>query len=134
MIGNDLSLNQGKIVIILVVVLILLSAAGVSLYLGYTTVTTSGDAAIAVMTGEELEALELINRIKATTSKDEANDILGEPSEDVYVVSKWNGFGGSSLSQMRIYFDSGYPRKIRWIKLGNFIYEIDFGEITIERK
>lgn len=75
------------------------------------------------MNEEERGKLELLLSIKPTMNSEQVYEILGQPTDDLYLVAKWNGFGGSSLSQVRMYFADGHPRKVRWIKIGFFAYE-----------
>lgn len=104
-------------------VLVFVSASGVTVFYAHRTFSTNGQRAVATMNAEELAALGLLSSINRGMSADQVYQILGPPSEDLYLMAKWNGFGGSALSQARVYFVSEHPIKIRWIKLGFFVYE-----------
>ncbi len=106
-------------------VLVLGSAAAVAGFYGYRTVATSGEAAVQAMDANERTALQTLSKLDRTMSAEQVQALLGEPSEDRYVLATWNGFGGSALSQARVYYVERHPRKIRWMKLGYFIYEKD---------
>ncbi len=106
-------------------VLVLASAAAVAAFYGYRTVTTTGEHALQVMDAEERTALQALSKLDRTMSAEQVQALLGEPSEDRYVLATWNGFGGSALSQARVYYVERHPRKVRWIKLGGFVYEKD---------
>ena len=104
-------------------VLAFVSASIVTAFFAYRTFTTTGQRAVTVRTTEELSALKLLSSINRTMSIDQVHRTLGPPSEDVYLMAKWNRFGGSILSQARVYFAGERPAKVRWIKLGFFFYE-----------
>ena len=93
-------------------------AAGVTLYFLHRTFTTSGEHAVAKMSAEELKSMELLSSINRGTSREHVYLALGSPSEDLYILGKWNGFGGPVVSQARVYFVDDIPTRIRWIKLG----------------
>lgn len=106
-------------------VLVLASAAAVAGFYGYRTVATTGEAAVQAMDASERTALQTLSQLDRTMSAEQVQALLGEPSEDRYVLATWNGFGGSALSQARVYYVERHPRKIRWIRLGRFVYEKD---------
>ena len=106
-------------------VLALASAAAVAGFYGYRTVATTGEAALQAMDAGERTALQTLSKLDRAMSAEQVQALLGEPSEDRYVLATWNGFGGSALSQARVYYAERHPRKIRWIKLGYFVYEKD---------
>lgn len=106
-------------------VLVLAGAGGVASFYVYRTVTTTGEAALEVMDQEERTALLALSKLDRRMSAEQVQALLGEPTEDRYVLATWNGFGGSTLSQARVYYVAGHPRKVRWIKLGFFVYEKD---------
>jgi len=112
--------KRNQFVLIALLVIAVLGGAG---YFTYRTFSTTGDGAIAMMNKEEGHALERLLTIDPAMRADEVFGILGQPTDDLYVMAKWNGFGGSGLSQARVYFAHGHPRMIRWIKLGAFVYE-----------
>ncbi len=113
---------------IAIVILFLIPATGFFGFYSYRTFATTGEKAIAVMTPEELTVLEKVSQIDKNMNAEEVFRILGEPTEDLLVIAKWNGMGGSSLSQGRVYFRvrDGKVREFRLIKLGYFFYVINF--------
>lgn len=111
--------------VLLIAFVALVFAAGVVAvgYFVYRTVATTGQQAVAVMNGEERAALGLLSSLDRNMSTAQVYEKLGPPSKDLYLMAEWNGFGGSPLSQARVYFVDGHPSKIRWIKLGYFVYD-----------
>ena len=93
--------------------------------LAWKTISHTGAEAVGQMSSEELDWLNRITRIQSTMGEAQVYEILGNPTSDMFGFAKWNGFGGSHLSQLRIYFLDGHPKKVRWIKLGYFVYETD---------
>lgn len=106
------------------VVVIACGAAGFG-YVVWNTQSNTGERAIARMNSEEREALKRIALVRSTMTAERVVQALGEPTSDIVMLAKWDGFGGSQLSQLRVYFSDGHPRKIRWLKLGYFLYEKD---------
>jgi hypothetical protein len=113
-----------KIIIGLVVVISLI-ASGIFGYVIFQTMSHMDKAAVAQMNKEEREWLELVDIIHADMTADEVHDLLGDPTSSIVMLSKWNNFAGSEFSQLRIYFLDDHPIKIRWIKIGSFLYEKD---------
>jgi hypothetical protein len=111
------------VLLIAVGVLLFVSASSITVFFAYRTFSTTGQRAVARMNTEELTALKLLSSINRGMSTDQVYRTLGPPSADFYLLAKWNGFGGSALSQARVYFVDEHPIKIRWIKLGFFVYE-----------
>lgn len=116
-------MKRRNVLLIAFVLLVFAAGTGAAGYFVYRTVSTTGQQAVAMMNGEERAALGLLSSIDRNMSADQVYQKLGPPSEDLYLQARWNGFGGSPLSQARVYFIDGHPRKIRWIKLGYFVYE-----------
>lgn len=94
-------------------------------YHGLQTFSHTGEDALTQMTPQERDWLARIGRLHKGMGAAEVHELLGEPSSDVLVAAKWDGFAGSRLSQLRVYFQDGHPRRVRWMKLGYFIYEKD---------
>lgn len=111
-----------RLLVGLVIVAVVCGAAAFG-YLGFETVNYTGERAIAQMNSEELAALKRVALIHAAMDAAQVYAVLGDPTADVLLVAKWENFGGSRLSQLRIYFYDGHPRKVRWFKLGYFVYE-----------
>jgi hypothetical protein len=103
--------------------LIFISASGLTVFFAYRTFSTMDERAVTAMNAEELTALHLLSSVNRNMSSDQVFRTLGSPSEDLHFLAKWNGFGGSVLSQARVYFAGGRPTKVRWMKLGFFVYE-----------
>lgn len=100
-------------------------AAAFFAYMGVQTFTHRGDEALTQMSAQEREWLARIGRLHKGMTVAEVYQLLGEPSSDVVLAAKWDGFAGSRLSQLRVYFSEGHPYRLRWMKLGGFIYEKD---------
>ncbi len=92
-------------------------------YLVWNTQSNTGGRAIARMNPEERKALKRIELVRPTMTAERVYEVLGEPTSEILAVAKWDGFGDSQLSQLRVYFSEGHPRKVRWLKLGYFLYE-----------
>jgi len=103
--------------------LLLIAATCVAVFYADRMFSTTDQQAVAAMNAEELAALKRLSSIDGGMSSEQVFRTLGSPSEDLFFIAKWNGFGGSILSQARIYFVDGRPAKIRWMKLGFFVYE-----------
>src|SRR5688572_13299343 len=72
--------------------------------LAWKTITHMGAEAVGQMSSEEVEWLNRVTRIRSTMDAAQVYEILGEPTSDMFGFAKWNGFGGSQLSQLRVYF------------------------------
>jgi len=116
-------MKRRNVVLVALAVLMFISASGVMVYFAHRTFTTTGQRAVAMMNTEELAVLGKLSSIRRAMSTDQVYQALGPPSEDLFLLAKWNGFGGSPLSQVRVYFVDKHPIKFRWIKLGFFVYE-----------
>lgn len=75
------------------------------------------------MNPEERVAFAKLSSVTHEMNVSQVYETLGPPSEDIYFLAKWNAFGGSIFSQARVHFLDGHPSKIRWLKLGFFMYE-----------
>lgn len=104
-------------------VLVFISATGVTVYFADRMFSNMGEYAVTAMNAEELAALDRLSSIHRNMSMEQVHRMLGPPSEDLYFMAQWNGFGGSVLSQARVYFLNERPTKIRWMKVGFFVYE-----------
>ena len=116
--------TKQAIVIALVVVLIVCGGTAFGC-LTWNTIRHAGDQAVAQMNSDEREWLKRVTLIHPAMNAEQVYKVLGEPTSDILLLAKWDGFGGSQLSQLRIYFFDGHPRRIRWLKLGYFMYEKD---------
>jgi hypothetical protein len=116
--------RKQKLIVTAVIVAFVCGAAFFG-YRGLQTFSHTGEEAVTQMTPEERDWLARIGRLHKGMRVPEVHELLGEPSSDVLVAAKWDGFAGSQLSQLRVYFHDGHPRRLRWMKLGHFIYEKD---------
>lgn len=116
-------MKRRNVLLIALGALVFVAASSVTVFFAYRTFSTTGQRAVAAMNHEERAAFGLLSSIDRRMSTEQVYARLGPPSEDLYFLAKWNGFGGSPLSQARVYFVGKHPRKIRWIKLGFFVYE-----------
>jgi hypothetical protein len=115
--------KRGTLVFLLVAVPVLAGASAAGVYYIDRTVSTTGERAVQAMNAEERAALRGVLALHRGMTAEEVFRMLGPPSDDLGLVAKWNGFGGSGLSQARVYFLDGRPVKVRWMKLGSFVYE-----------
>ena len=114
--------SSGRILLSLLVGLLLLVGAGLG-YLGYETFSHTGRSAIVRMNPQELAVLNKLDKITATTTASEVYRLIGNPSESIGGLAKWKNMGGSKVSELRVYFSGGKAQRIRWLKLGSFMYE-----------
>jgi len=114
-----------RALLISAIVAAVVSAAAISGVLAWRTISHTGADAVGRMNSEEREWLNRIVHIRSSMGAEQVYEILGTPTTDMFGFAKWNGFGGSQLSQLRVYFSDGHPTRIRWIKLGYFIFESD---------
>jgi hypothetical protein len=84
----------------------------------------SGDDALAEMSAEELAFTEKIKMIRPEMTESDVANLLGP----VYRGSgtprpAWLGPTNDSGSQILVYFVDGRIYKVRWMKLGSFVWE-----------
>ena len=96
------------------VIAVFVCAVGVLGYLALSTFDNVGEQAVAQMNPEEQKGFQRAARIHKAMEAADVYAILGEPTSEVFGLAKWDGFGGSRLSQLRVYFFEGHPRRIRW--------------------
>ena len=84
-----------------------------------------GAQAVAVMSAREQAFLtEKLARITAQTTYEQIQTVLGTPYRGANTTRPvWLGTDKSKNSQISIYFSDGRPFRIRWIKLGQFMWE-----------
>ena len=116
-------MKRRNVLILAACALVFVAASGAALYFVQRTFTTTGERAVAAMNAEERAALARLSTINRRMTAEQVHAALGPPTEDILVLAKWNGFGGSPLSQVRVYFVGDRPAKVRWMKLGYFVYE-----------
>ena len=107
---------------------ITLAAAAVIVICGpviYRTVSTTGDAAVAAMDNAERAFHAKLERLTGDMTLEEVVTILGPPDRSGATLRPtWRGPGGSPFNQVAIYFHlNGKVRKIRWMKIGHFVWE-----------
>lgn len=113
--------NRRHLAIALALVVVLAGAAATVVY---QTVSTQGEAAIAAMTDADRRWLAKLETLRAGMDRAEVEALLGEPDrEDVAGVRPTWAVDGSSLNQIAVYFWDGRAVKVRWIKIGHFVYE-----------
>jgi hypothetical protein len=110
-----------------VALIVVAIASGVAAlgYVAWNMMKHTGVHAVEQMNAQERELLKRVALVRSTMSMEQVYGILGEPTSDLFQLAKWDGFGGSQLSQLRIYVVDGHPRKVRWAKLGYFFYDRD---------
>jgi hypothetical protein len=118
-------MNSRQKIVVALVVSVLVCGASVAGYLIVNSLNHSGEQAVALMNAEERQWLERIGQIRQEMDTAEVHAVFGEPTSDIILLAKWDGFAGSKLSQLRIYFSDGHPTRILWFKLGSFMYERD---------
>ena len=90
----------------------------------YRTVATHGEAAIAAMTDADRRWLAKVETLHGRMSYAKLEALLGEPDrEDIAGVRPTWAIDGSPLNQVAVYFWEGRAVKVRWIKVGYFVYE-----------
>lgn len=116
-------MKRGTILFLALAVPVLAGATAAGVYFIDRTVSTTGERAVQAMNAEERAALRGVLLLRRGMSAEDVYRALGPPTEDLGLVAKWNGLGGSALSQVRVYFLDGRAFKVRWMKLGAFVYE-----------
>lgn len=108
----------------LAIALALLVALGATVALVfYRTVSTHGDAAIAAMTDADRRWLAKVEALHGRMSYADVEALLGEPDrEDIAGLRPTWEVDGSPLNQIAVYFWEGRAEKVRWIKVGHFVY------------
>jgi hypothetical protein len=118
-------MKRNTVFLITLAGLIFFSVSGVIVYYAFQMFSTTGQAAVETMNPKERGALELLTTINREMTKQQVYQTLGQPTQDLVLLAKWRYFGGSNLSEVRIYFFDGHPVTVRWIKLGVFVIERD---------
>jgi hypothetical protein len=102
--------------------LVALAAGGATVL--YWTVSTQGEAAIAAMTAADRRWLAKVEAIRPGMTYAEVEALLGEPDrEDIAGLRPTWEVDGSALNQIAVYFWEDRVVKVRWIKVGRFVYE-----------
>lgn len=90
----------------------------------YRTLSTQGDAAIAAMTDADRRWFAKVETLHGRMTYADVEALLGEPDrEDIAGVRPTWEVDGSPLNQIAVYFWDGRAVKVRWIKVGHFVYE-----------
>lgn len=113
--------NRRHLVIALALVVALGAAAA---YVFYRTLSTQGEAAVAAMTDADRRWLAKVETLHGRMTYADVEALLGEPDRDdlAGVRPSW-AVDGSPLNQIAVYFWDGRAVKVRWIKVGHFVYE-----------
>jgi hypothetical protein len=102
--------------------LVLLVAAAATVL--YWTVSTQGEAAIAAMSDTDRRWFAKVETLHGKMSYSDVAALLGEPDrEDIAGLRPTWEVDGSPLNQIAVYFWEGRAVKVRWIKVGRFVYE-----------
>ena len=109
-----------------ILVAVVLALLGCSVFLVMTTFPYSGDKAIPRMSESERALLATLQTIAPGTSYDELVGILGEPDREALGLRPTWRVAGSPLNQVAVYMSDGAVRKIRWLKVGVFLWEQSF--------
>lgn len=118
-------MTSRKFLLIALAGLAFLAAAATTSWLAWRMVAHTGALAVQQMDAGEREALQRLAGLRRDMTSADVYRVLGEPTEDLVLLAKWNGYGGSPLSQARVYFLDDHPVRVRWLKLGCFVYEQD---------
>jgi len=113
--------NRRHLAIALALLAVLVGAAAT---VAYWTVSTHGEAAIAAMTDADRRWLAKVETLRGGMSYEDVETLLGEPDrEDLAGARPTWAVDGSPLNQIAVYFWEGRAVKVRWIKIGYFVYE-----------
>jgi hypothetical protein len=106
-----------------IAIALVVALAGGAAAVFYRTISTQGEAAIAAMTDADRRWLAKVEALRAGMSRAEVERLLGEPDRDdlTGVRPTW-AVDGSSLNQIAVYFWEGQAVKVRWMKVGHFVY------------
>ena len=94
-------------------------------YLVTTTFSHTGQDARLRMNKEERAYMVKLNSIRRNMTYDQVKQKLGEPDREALGLRPtWIPPGGGALNQVAVYFNAdGNPWKVRWMKIGSFVYE-----------
>ncbi len=113
--------NRRHLAIALALVVALGAAAALVFY---RTFSTQGESAIAAMTDADRRWLVKVEALRAGMTYADVETLLGEPDrEDIAGLRPTWAVDGSPLNQVAVYFWEGRAVKVRWIKIGHFVYE-----------
>jgi len=113
--------NRRHLAIALALVVALGAAAALVFY---RTLSTQGEAAVAAMSEADRRWLAKVETLRAGMSYADVETLLGEPDrEDITGLRPTWAVDGSPLNQIAVYFWQGRTVKVRWIKVGHFVYE-----------
>jgi len=113
--------NRRHLAIALALLVLLVAAAATVLY---WTVSTQGEAAIAAMSDTDRRWFAKVETLHGKMSYPDVAALLGEPDrEDIAGLRPTWAVDGSPLNQIAVYFWEGRAVKVRWIKVGHFVYE-----------
>ena len=84
----------------------------------------TGEEALAKMSPAEKAFVEKIKTIKPEMTEADIERILGPVKRNGGSMRpSWAGPEGSDTSEIAVYFFDGKAQKVRWIKLGSFVWE-----------
>jgi len=113
--------NRRHLTIALALVVALGAAAALVFY---RTLSTQGEAAVAAMTDADRRWFAKVETLHGRMSYADVEALLGEPDrEDIAGVRPTWAVDGSPLNRIAVYFWEGRAVKVRWIKVGHFVYE-----------
>jgi len=98
-------------------------AALLAICLLLTVGCASGPDALAKMTPAEQEFAAKLDTIQVGMTEEQVAEILGPEYYIKLGMRIWYPPDGGGASQARVYFWDDKVTKVRWIKLGAFVYE-----------
>lgn len=108
--------------LIFAILLIVITLATIA-YGTYRTFSHQGEKALTQMTSAELALLEKVKLIRKGMSYNEVVILLGEPDRNALGLRPTWRVDGSAANQIAVYFVNDGVFKVRWLSLGDFIYE-----------
>ncbi len=100
-------------------------ALGFGGYVMVETFSYMGEKALSRMNPDETAFLSQFEKVNAQMTYEQVVEILGPPDRSGAGMRPTWKFQGNPLSQVALYFHGGHPKKLRWLKLGGFVYEKD---------
>lgn len=92
-----------------------------------TACGATGPKALDAMAPEEREFADSLIALPRSTTPADLDEQLGPPQEVIFGMRDyWVQSDDGKTSQVRFYFSDGKLRTVRWIKLGQFIWDHDY--------
>ena len=86
----------------------------------------TGEDALKKMSPEERLFTEKIKQIRPEMTEADIEKILGKVKRGSGTMRpSWSGPSGGEMDEVAVYFLGGRVGKVRWIKLGSFIWEYE---------